>query len=52
MLLMPMWLDTLVGLTHKRTGETFELLVDGDLLSLVRMLVLAGGAGTTAISKV
>ena len=29
-----------------------ELLVDGDLLSLVKMLVVARGAGTTATSKV
>ena len=47
MLIMPMWLDTLV-----RLERPFELLVDGDLLSLVKMLVLARGAGTTDVSKV
>ena len=37
---------------RKGLGGPFELLVDGDLLSLVKMLILALGAGSTAISKV
>ena len=39
-------------ITRKEQVRLFEPLVDGDLLSLVIMLILARGAGTTAISKV
>ena len=39
-------------IAHKEPVRPLELLVDGELLSLVKMLVLARGAGTTAISKV
>ena len=39
-------------IARKDPVRPFELLVDGDFLAPVRMLVLAGGLGTTAISKV
>ena len=39
-------------IAQKDPVRPFELQVDGDMLSLVRMLVLAWGAGSTAISKV
>ena len=39
-------------IANKSLARPFELLVDGDLLALVKMLVEARGDGTTAISKV
>ena len=45
---LPMWLPTIIA--GRELERPFQLLVDGDLLSLVQKLLLAMSAGTTPIS--